>query len=332
MRAAKKLSARRETPDSRLNGGRFALMRMTVAIDMNKYYFSIALFAMTAFPCVPVSAQNMPAPLRETLKDIPAAGMACRKEDFADKPQGAAAPPLRKSDPGCAITLEQLSSSLGKPDTVMIDTRAKAAFDTSHIDGAVNFSSAELRTKRYLADKRVVLLGDGKRDQDLYELCSELKAAGFKQTRVLRGGMLAWLLDNKPVVGVASNFADLSSLNPGELFQESKMADSVLIGLPSMRHLADVLPMMQSVSADSPAAVKEFIQKRKKARSLQTIIVVADERFDRSEIATLAALAKPEPLLLYADSEGAYRQFLRVQNAMWAKQAKGPTKPRCGGL
>jgi rhodanese-related sulfurtransferase len=268
----------------------------------------------------------------ETLRNIPAAGGACFKDDFAPKPTDMARAPARKTDPDCAITLEQLSASLQQPDTVLVDVRAKAAFDTMRINGAINMQAAEIRTKRYLSNKTIVLLGDGKAEQDLYALCGELKSAGFKQAKVLRGGVMAWILDNKAVIGSAPNLPDLVSLSPGELFQESKVADNLVIGVSSGRNLADVLPLAGSLPSANVEAVKTFIQKRKKAKGPGNIILVADARFDHSQLAALAQAVKPEPLLVYTGSESEYRQFLRIQNAMWAKQAKGPVRPTCGAM
>ncbi len=310
---------------------------------MRKYYLSIALCSTVAFVAadviaqVPMTAdssqtQNFPPPLRDALKNIPAANVSCRKDDYVVKPGESAQHADRAADPSCAMTLDQLFPSLGKPDTVLVDTRSKAAFDRFHIDGAVNFSGAEIRTKAYLADKLIVLLGDGKGDQALYALCAELKNAGFRKTRVLRGGLQAWVLDNKPAIGIAPNYSDFASLSPAELFQESKISDNAVIGLPDTHKLADVLPMMVKATGNGSEAIKAFIKKRKKPNSLRNIILVTNERFENGQLADLAKLAKPDPLLVYTGSEAAYRQFLRVQNAMWAKQAKGPTKPSCGGM
>jgi rhodanese-related sulfurtransferase len=308
---------------------------------MNKSFFFLILYVAAAlFPrmswaqgiaTASPETQNLPAPLRDTLRNIPAAGGSCRKEDYAAN-STAVVSRKRSADPSCAITLAHLSSSLGKPETVLVDIRQKMAFDKNHIDGAINLGTSEVRTKHYLLNKFVVLVGDGKTDQDLYELCSELKGAGFKQTRVLRGGMLAWVLENKPVTGAVPSLLDFAGLNPSELFQRSKSKDDLVIGLSGGRKLADVVPMERNLSSDSVAALKGILQKRKKTNKFHNVILVADERFDKDQLLELAKATKPQPLLIYADSEAAYRQFLRLQNAMWTKQAKGPTQPRCGAL
>ncbi len=305
---------------------------LSIALCSAAALVAIEVFAQTPIAADSSQTQNFPLPLRETLKNIPAANISCRKDDYAGKPGETLQRPGRAADSSCAMTLEQLSASLGKPETVLVDTRSKAAFDRLHIDGAVNFSGSEIRAKGYLADKLVVLLTDGKGDQELYELCAELKNAGFKKTRVLRGGLQAWVLDNKPVIGTAPNFSDFASLSPAELFQASKVSDNIIIGLPNTRKLSDVLPMMFSASGDSPEAIKEFMKKRKKSNSPHPIILVADERFEKGQLADLAKLAKPDPLFAYTGSDAAYRQFLLVQSAMWAKQAKGPVKPSCGAM
>lgn len=278
------------------------------------------------------SGHNMPHTLQDTLKNIPAAGAACMKDDLIEKDRPAAKAVGRKPDRSCAMTLEQLSPLQGKPDTVLVDVRPKASFDFFHIDGALNMNTADIRTKAFLADKLVVMVGHGKADSELYEVCGELKAAGFKQVRVLKGGILDWVLENRPVIGQTPHLEDLARLTVAELFQEGKSADTILIGWANGRKLSDVLPFAANLTSGDVAGVKSIVQKRRNKSSLQSVILVADERFGQNQLRDLADAVKPVTLRVYAGTEAEYRQFLRVQNAMWAKQAKGPTKPVCGRL
>lgn len=274
--------------------------------------------------------KNLPPSLQESLKDIPAAGMACLNEDYLPKQKPNMPRTAKKLQPGCAITLEQLFASPEQKEAVLVDTRPKTEFDKSHIDGAVNFTAAELRTKRYLMNKPLILIGDGKTDHDLLEVCSELKEAGFKQSKVLRGGLLAWIADNKPVVGVTPRVVELARLNPDELFRQSKLADNFLLGLPSMHTLTDVLPMEVNSPKSDLESLKDLVRKRKRNNAEQNVVLIADERFDMTQLPELIKAAKPAPLLFYAGSDTAYREYLRMQNAMWIKHAKGPNKPSCG--
>ena len=294
--------------------------------------FMATAVAQTLPDKAPPPVPDLPLPLQRTLKDIPAAGAACRNENVVAKPAVPVAGLERRVDPACAITLEKLSASLGKPGLVLIDTRPKAEYDRMHIDGALNFTASEIRTKQYLSNKLVILLGDGKADQDLYEICGDLKGAGFRQTQVLRGGMLSWALENRAVDGSAAPYADLASLTPGELFRESRIEGNLMIALPAAGKLADVLPTAFAVPSNNFEEIKAFIQKRKKGKSVHNIVLVADERFNKAQLGELAKAVKPEPLFVYTGSEASYRQFLRVQKAMWDKQAKGPTRPRCGAM
>lgn len=275
---------------------------------------------------------NMPHTLQDTLKNIPAAGAACMKDDPIEKNRPAAKAVGRKPDGSCAMTLEQLSPLLGKPDTVLVDVRPKASFDSFHIDGALNMNAADIRTKAYLADKLVVMVGHGKADSELYEVCGALKAAGFKQVRVLKGGILDWMLEKRPLIGQTPHLEELARLTAAELFQEGKNTDNLLIGWANGRKLGDVLPFATNLTDGDLAGVRNLLQKRRNKTSLQSVILVADERFGQSQLQELADAMKPVPLRVYAGTEAEYRQYLRMQNAMWAKQAKGPTKPVCGRL
>lgn len=277
-------------------------------------------------------AKGLPPSLQESLKDIPAAGMACLNENYVSTPKATTPRAVKGPDFSCVITLEQLSRSSGQSDIVLIDTRPKAEFDKSHIESAVNFTAAELRTKRYLLNKSLILIGDGKTDHDLFEVCGELKDAGFKQSKVLRGGMLSWMADSRSVVGTASHITDFSRLNAGELYRQSKLADNFIVSLSSMHVLADVLPTAINAPTDDLETLRGLIRSRKKTKRQQNVVLIADERFDMNLLTELIKSARPDPLLFYSGSETAYRQFLRVQNAMWAKHAKGPNRPSCGAM
>lgn len=301
---------------------------------LNKLICTVAALFVTLANAQPPSdrlpIQNLPEPLRDTLKDIPAAGATCNKENLVVRPATRKSNPSIKPVPECATTMTQLSNALTNPNLVLVDTRTKTEFDRFHIDGAVNFSVSEVRTKRFLSDKFVVLIGDGKADQDLYELCSELKSAGFKKTQVLRGGMLSWLLDSREVLGNAPRLAEAAVLSSSDLFRESKKADNLLINLTTAHQLAEMLSATTISGSDSNQEIKAFVQKYKKGKAINNIVLVADERFRKNQFEDLAKSLKPDLVLIYDGSESSYRQFLRLQKTMWDKQEKGPTRLPCG--
>ena len=269
-------------------------------------------------------------PIEEVLKDIPRADTVCRKDEPVPAAAPVAARASRPLDLACAATLEQLSASLDRSDTMIIDTRQAADFAKYHINNAVNLTPAEIATKPYLLAKSLVLIGDGKDDQDQMAACSELRGAGFKKTRVLSGGLVTWLQDRREMIGAVPDFGDLASLSPAELFREASASGSVVLGLPATRRLADALPAMVVLPSASGAALGDYLLKRKGTLSGKRIVLVADEHFDQRSLVDLAAAAKPVPVFVYARTEAEYRAFLRNQTAMWAKQAKGPVVRRCG--
>jgi len=130
------------------------------------------------------------------------ASSECLRKDAESQ---AAAQPLKPDraspDLSCAITPVELSGLVKRPDTVMADDRPAADFAAFHIDGAMNLTAAELRTKPYLRSKAVVLIGSGKAERERYIDCARLKANGFKHTKVLRGGMIAWLSSGQAILG-----------------------------------------------------------------------------------------------------------------------------------
>ena len=63
---------------------------------------------------------------------------------------------------------------------------------------------------------------DTKAERVLYEACAELKKIGFRQVRVLRGGLMAWLTYAQPIIGRPPGEDTLAQLSPAELWAESQ--------------------------------------------------------------------------------------------------------------
>ncbi|MDG4771584.1 rhodanese-like domain-containing protein [Solwaraspora sp. WMMD792] len=87
------------------------------------------------------------------------------------------------------------------PDTLVVDVRTPAEFETAHIDGAINLplDQVDAHLNRIVADAggRILLIcQSGNRAN---QACAKLAGAGLDGATVLDGGMNAWISAGAPV-------------------------------------------------------------------------------------------------------------------------------------
>jgi rhodanese-related sulfurtransferase len=300
---------------------------------MQKNILFMIIWCIGVFQWMPAGAQSLPESLRETLKDIKPAVGVCRADAKEDNVRAGIPEVVIPFDPSCTVSADQVADMLQKPDAVLIDVRAQNIFERSHLPGALNMSIAELKRKKFLASRRVILVGMGKGDSELNEACRELRKVGFNQTIVLRGGMISWASAKYPVAGQPINPLAEMVLSPAELFVETKQPGNLVLATPSSKSIAKMLDAATMLGNGSlMTEVKNAVAKRRKAGPINKIVLIVGEEFNRNSLPDLINVAKSDPLLVYMDSARAYQQFTRTQIAMWNKMAKGPKQPGCSAM
>lgn len=281
------------------------------------------------------AATEPTGPMPEALKGIQPSGYSCQRDDTQRGNQAAAAPqePRPTADLSCALEPSQWPGFAGKRSPLMVDTRSAVEFESAHVDGALNASVVQLKVKPYLKDRAVVLMGTGKAEQELYTACAELKAQGFAQVRVLRGGLARWQREGRPLTGRSPQGADLPvpTLKAAELWQEQQFdANLVLVG-PSHTALMSQLSSAIAVKALDAASLRAVLERRRKETRnapLAAVVVVGDS--SEAALRELSAALPGVPLLSYLEPVNAYLADMRQQQASWTALAKGPKQPPCG--
>lgn len=276
-------------------------------------------------------AQTPPATsLPPVFNNIQPAASECLRKDAAPTamPKPAKEDAVRP-DLSCAITPVELSGLVKHPDTVIVDVRPAADYAAFHINGAMNLTASELRRKPYLRNKTVVLIGNGQAERELYADCARLKANGFKHTKVLRGGMIAWLSSGQAILGRAPDAAGMGLLSPGELWAEARFDANLVLVSAERQGLLPELPSATAIPDASLATLQTAIKQRGK-KPLAAVVLVASAADVTASLANLRQGIQPVPLLAYTGTAEAYTRQLAQQNAVWAAQARGPKKPRCG--
>lgn len=271
--------------------------------------------------------------VEEALKDIRPAGGICSKDDIPPSVAELTGRNADLPDLSCALSPAEARELAGASETVVVDTRTAGEFAGFHIGGALNMGARDVRVKSFLAGKPILLVGNGKGERELYVVCSELKRAGFRQVRVLKGGMPGWLADHHPVIGLAEPAAVLVNLSPAQLWSESRFDSNLVLLTPGMAQFQKEFPKAQVVREINIESIKGILDKRsrdRKAPPVSSIVLVAGNELKRDAIDGLVQGVKTAPLLVYSDSPESLRQHIASLEAVWRAQARGPRQPKCG--
>lgn len=271
--------------------------------------------------------------LPEALKDVRAASGMCRRDDVLSGASSTVATPEIEPDLGCAISVTELQSLLARQSTTLVDLRPSADHQTYHIDSALNLNLSELLSKPYWRNKSVVLIGSGKAEREIYSACARLKQSGYKQVRVLHGGMPSWLAHNQSVIGRAPSAQQLARLSADEFWLESQNPDSLVVidkaqsALQADLSFSIVLPQ---TTGETIHGVLERRRKALKSATLASVVLAADPTVTDGQIRRIQQAILPVALLVYADTRDAFVRQLAIQKAIWLAQARGPKQPGCG--
>lgn len=124
-----------------------------------------------------------------------------------------------------------LSLMIRKQDLLLVDVRGKNAFENYRITGSIRVPLHALRTKTFLKDRRVVLVSQGFPNPLLERTCRDLHAAGFTQTRILRGGLRYWQQKRGPIEGQAFAASEVGRISPMEFFAQQDAGEWLVVAV-----------------------------------------------------------------------------------------------------
>jgi rhodanese-related sulfurtransferase len=232
----------------------------------------------------------------------------------------------------CAATAAEISTLHSQAGTILIDVRTKSEFDDNRIDGALNLPLAQIQRKAFINGKSVVLIGNGKSEQDLYAACADLRKTGYTQVKVLKGGMPAWRSSGQVVTARSGSDIRPPTLSPYELWIETLFDANLVMVTKGRSDIRRMLPLAVTIADETPAALKATIERRRKETHdapLAALVLVTAPNTSPDTLAALRDAIRPTPLLVYSDTNQAFAQQIERQRALWATQARGPKPVRC---
>lgn len=295
-------------------------------------FFVSGLFFMAA---IATAAETNKFSIEDTIKDIkPASGMCVPDKVVTVDGQFTSSNYSEniKPDISCALSASELNTALASnKDVVLVDTRKNLDFTSFSIAGAMNTSVSDIKNKAFLRNKRIVLIGDGKAEEDLYLSCAELKKAAFKDVKVLRGGMLAWVSNEYSVNGRVPGLNQLGILTPLELWSESLFAENLIFIDSNQSKFQNKFDKSLLANNITSLDLKKVIEKKRKASKKQNFssLVIIAANADLNNLAQLRKDLYPIPVLYYFDSFENYEQQLSQQKAVLLARERGPKQPGC---
>lgn len=112
---------------------------------------------------------------------------------------------------------------------VLVDVRLSSSYQQYRIPGSINIPLSFIRTKRFLADKFVVLVDEGFQRESLIREIERLKLSGFSRVSILAGGITGWRRTGGDIEGdfVASGRSNMVS--PATFFVEQSRSGLVVV-------------------------------------------------------------------------------------------------------
>lgn len=290
----------------------------------------VAIFALSGlFSFAQVSKPGNQIP--SALEGISAAGESCRREDVNANKKSTPAGVNLAIDLQCSITVDSVHSLLRTKDVALIDRRDPMDYRSFHIEGSSNLNIAELIAKPYWISKKVILIGSGKAEAELYRECSRLKNKGYKSVYVMNGGLPSWFHKKLPFVGDSPNVSIMGDVTAAELLVEIQNPYNVVLIDKSKFKSIPELGSAFEISDGSPGVVEDFIIKYKKSNSKNQILgVVMVSKISDIEINRLRDSLREIPLLVYRGTREEIASQQNSNKAMWSAYARGPKTPRCG--
>jgi rhodanese-related sulfurtransferase len=91
----------------------------------------------------------------------------------------------------------------GEPALSIVDIRDRGEFNQSHITGAISIPASRLvseASKYFEIDRDIYIYGNT--DDEATAVAEQLKASGFSQVSILRGGVAAWKAAGFPIEAI----------------------------------------------------------------------------------------------------------------------------------
>lgn len=234
-----------------------------------------------------------------------------------------------RPDYSCSIQPAEALDWIKSRRASVIDTRPPDEYARYRIDGSINVEPRGLVNRKHLMSRPLVLTDDGAADSEVYANCAYLRSRGFKDVRVLQGGLHAWNLAQLPLVGDVPSVSRVQLIDEPSVFRRHGAADTLVLVSPKLFGLIDVLPRAHLLPDETDASLLRAVAERRRAGGpLNAVVLVGPA----GRIDALAAQLAPLRLLAYEGTQASMQRYSATLATVWKRQADGPSQVSCLAL
>ena len=238
----------------------------------------------------------------------------------------------------CYLSGEELRRWRVSERLAIVDVRRAEEVRVLSIPSAVNYLPYAVKTKEYLKEKDVLLVGRAYETVRLGVLCRELREHGFKNVKILRGGLLYWMDNVGTLSGDLSKVETLRTITIGDLLVEMSYQPWLLVDISEESSPIAGLPPEQYVSLPYRRDLIDF------SRKLAQTIRSRDPEFQGlpiafiSENGTLRGLPmlrslvqnfRRSDLFMVEGGRKAIEDYMRVQDSMLSQRGGSKGGAQC---
>jgi hypothetical protein len=233
------------------------------------------------------------------------------------------APAAIENAVSCYVTVSDISVKVRQ----LVDVRSSSVFGSLQAVHSLNIPVGALTHVEFLKPTAILLFGDGKSDHELSAVCEPLRAAGFKDVRVLRGGLRALHLAGYPMVGSPRAVETLYTLTSKELHSlVGRDAWKVLVTKSDAAETTRLGIRVNAAEANA-SAVSNRLKTLLKSPSGGDWIVIGVSASEVSGIRNGLPEGERDRVLFYTEPIGAYASFLQQQTTILAEAGKPLVRP-----
>ncbi len=246
----------------------------------------------------------------------------------AKVPKGGRSP--LAADRACVVELPGYLKS--HPEALLVDLRLPAEFDRGHAAGAINVSPAELLSKPYWRRKALLVLGKGKAEPELTDLCYALRENGYGQVAIADGGVIAWARLGLPWAGMALDLEQALELTPEEFLLEMQDPRQQLYVSAEMGALLKRYPHAAPLSAalSKVSAGAKRPARKDAAVDARRVIFAVDREPGLDQLRALNAVEPASMGFVYTGGEPGIAEHAKLVGQGDKLQRLGPKRLGCG--
>lgn len=129
----------------------------------------------------------------------------------------------------------------------LVDVRSARDYETFQIPGSINIPLYALKTKTFLKNTSVILVNNGFSYLSLHKECLKLKKLGFKDVRILMGGLNAWRAKKQPMNGDLFAMGTVNRVSPDLLLKEQKNKGLLVVNISNEALLDEQAAILETV-------------------------------------------------------------------------------------